>query len=684
MFEKLENRQMFAAQGNDPSPTPIPDDIDLVPTIHVDGTDSADTILLSQSGNTLTVSFNGTTSSYDLAGIIYIKVDGKAGGDTITADASVKHSLNIWGGVGSDVIHGGSANDWIFGGYGTSADGAPSELYYDVCYGGAGNDTMHTSYHSAGKLYGEAGDDKLNGHDGWDYLYGGADNDTIKGNGGGDTIEGGSGNDDIRGGDGGDTLKGDAGNDTIDGGLGNDYLFGGTENDTLYGGGATTRNYIWGEDGDDTYIAQAGNDEKADSFSGGAGFDTASYKSRMNAITVTLDDLENDGAGAGLSEKDNICSDVEAVWGGAGDDTLIGSSAANKLYGEAGNDTLKGMGGDDQLYGWLGSDLLLGGAGVDKLYGEQDDDFLVSIGGGAKDHEYGGGGSDQFWLDNDNTETHDADDAEKNLKNVHRVASFVGNVSKDALGQDLADPVAKNPDTSKTFNYADTWTRPLFPSGGPTLDEIKQGGIGSCSYLAAIGAVANTSPSWLRNTAVELGDGTYAVRFFDGGSAKYVRVDNDLAMSSDGSTPAFAQYGNEGSMWVAVLEKALARYQGNSYAGINGMTLSFAFDRLGLTPGGIAAPNATDLLKNIRKALVTDGEAVTAGTKDVESPSGAYVENHAYTVVSVKADFSKITVRNPWGRDGNGEDNALSDGYVEYTASQFKAYFDDFCAAAIP
>ncbi len=682
MFEKLESRQLFSGGGSPvPTPSPIPD-YDPVPTIHVNGTDSPDTITLSQSGNILNVIINGVPSSYDLTNFWKVEVDGKGGSDTITADASVTHGLFVYGGPGSDIIHGGSGNDWVYGGYGMSADGAISELSADWVYGGAGNDILNAAWHAGSYVYGEAGNDTIYGHDGWDHLYGGADNDTMKGNDGGDYMEGGTGNDKLYGHAGDDTLLGQAGNDYLDGGLGSDVVFGGYDNDTLLGGGGN-QNYLFGEDGDDTFIAEAGPDEHKDSFSGGTGFDTATYAVRKNGVNISLDDLANDGAGNG-GENDNICSDVEAVWGGNGDDTLTGSSGNNYLYGQTGNDTLKGMGGADCLYGWYGSDLLIGGAGDDWLYGEQDDDSLVSIGGGTHDHESGGAGNDQFWLDDNGTETHDADSAEIAHKNVHRVASFVGNVSKEANGQDIADPVAKNPDNGKTFSYAKTFTRPLFPSAGPSLDEIKQGGIGSCSYLAALGAVAKTNASWLRNTAVELGDGSYAVRFFSGGNATYVRVDSDLAMSSDGFTPAFAQYGNEGSMWIPILEKALARNEGNSYAGINGMSLAFAFARLGLTPAGIASNGATDLLKKIRGAL-TAGNAVTAGTIDTVSPTDAYVENHAFTVVSVNANFSKITVRNPWGRDGKKSDTDLfSDGYIEYTASQFASFFDDVAVAVLP
>jgi Ca2+-binding RTX toxin-like protein len=85
---------------------------------------------------------------------------------------------------------------------------------------------------------------------------------------------------------------------------------------------------------------------------------------------------------------------VEAVKGGEGDDTILGSvttaasgspetglhlevgsqtfeggSGNDIVYGDRGNDTLRGNGGNDRLYGGIGDDLLEGGEGDDLLSG---------------------------------------------------------------------------------------------------------------------------------------------------------------------------------------------------------------------------------------------------------------------------------------------------------------------------
>ena len=54
---------------------------------------------------------------------------------------------------------------------------------------------------------------------------------------------------------------------------------------------------------------------------------------------------------------------------GAGNDTLVGTTAANTLNGGAGDDAIYGGGGDDLMFGGLGNDTLRSGGGADILEG---------------------------------------------------------------------------------------------------------------------------------------------------------------------------------------------------------------------------------------------------------------------------------------------------------------------------
>ena len=121
-------------------------------------------------------------------------------------------------------------------------------------------------------------------------------------------------------------------------------------------------------------IQTANAPDGADDIVGGVGVaDLATYVSRDGDVTYTGDDdLANDGESA---EGDDVHSDVEWFYGGAGDDELTGTDnllgGFNDLRGMMGDDTVFALAGDDWLdsHGSWGKDHLYGGAGDDRLDG---------------------------------------------------------------------------------------------------------------------------------------------------------------------------------------------------------------------------------------------------------------------------------------------------------------------------
>jgi Ca2+-binding RTX toxin-like protein len=107
------------------------------------------------------------------------------------------------------------------------------------------------------------------------------------------------------------------------------------------------------------------------------GYDTLDYAGTTEAVTVNL--------GAGTGTGFTAIAGVESVWGGSGNDLLIGDAGANNLVGNAGLDTLIGGDGSDNLNGGGGADSLDGGAGDDWLNGSD-----------GADHLTGGPGADTF------------------------------------------------------------------------------------------------------------------------------------------------------------------------------------------------------------------------------------------------------------------------------------------------
>jgi Ca2+-binding RTX toxin-like protein len=82
------------------------------------------------------------------------------------------------------------------------------------------------------------------------------------------------------------------------------------------------------------------------------------------------------------------------LFGGAGNDTLIGGSGNDQLFGGAGNDILQGKGGDDLLFGGDGNDTLTGGTGNDQMFGQAGNDLMIWNPGEGTDLMEGGDGTD--------------------------------------------------------------------------------------------------------------------------------------------------------------------------------------------------------------------------------------------------------------------------------------------------
>jgi len=90
------------------------------------------------------------------------------------------------------------------------------------------------------------------------------------------------------------------------------------------------------------------------------------------------------------------------LFGGDGNDTLIGGSAADMLFGQAGNDILLGKGGDDLLFGGTGNDTLTGGVGTDQVFGEAGNDTMIWNPGEGTDLNEGGDGIDTVQVNGGN------------------------------------------------------------------------------------------------------------------------------------------------------------------------------------------------------------------------------------------------------------------------------------------
>ncbi len=398
--------------------------------VTVAGSGSADHVTLGASGTgaamTSAANLNaneadGVDADITSAGFVGFQVDGAGGADVLSGAGGAgtggnTHSYRLLGGPGGDDLTDtwqsvpGPGNDTVRfpvadRGAVSYAD-APAGIVVTLqdgtggSWGGATNDgeggadvfvgppDWVTGSDFADTITGAGSDDTFFGLDGIDALSGGAGEDDLAGNDGTDTVYGGADGDEVTGGAGDDDVRGDGGDDTVDGGNGVDVEAGGEGDDQLRQSGFNQF------EGEETLP------NGADDISGGPGRDSLEYgepgspsfgvglSGRVAPVTVTLDDVANDGA---AGEGDNAHSDIEDVVGGTANDTLVGDGDANVLSGFDGADTLRGGGGADTLRG-LGSrggfapqveadvtdegDDIDGGAGEDTVDANEGDDKI--------------------------------------------------------------------------------------------------------------------------------------------------------------------------------------------------------------------------------------------------------------------------------------------------------------------
>jgi hypothetical protein len=360
---------------------------------------------------------------------------------------------------------------------------------------------------------------------------------------------------------------------------------------------------------------------------------------------------------------------------GAGN--VAGVYASVVIYGFGGNDTLKVtnaatvgvtiMGGD-------GNDTIFdAGCGRDTVYGGAGDDLIVTVGGGS-DTIYGQDGFDSVWMDTRDTLA-DASAAETAAGAVHRIDQFYQPTSNpsqavplEIAGQNLVEPTT-------SFAYQDFSSRPLF-AVGPKYSDARQGSLGDCYFIASLASLADKDPRVIQQMIAPMGDGTYAVRFYRGAQAAYVRVDGKLP--AYGGRPIYADLGPGGQTWVALAEKAYAqfRYNQNSYDSLAGGWMSDVYRAVtGAAIADLFFNYTTPAIGPALAAHLAAGHAVTAATKAVANVP--FVGNHAYMVKSIETSGGQtwVTVYNPWGVDGKTWDSNPADGLIRVTLGQFQSTF---------
>ncbi|MBN9243458.1 MAG: VCBS domain-containing protein, partial [Mesorhizobium sp.] len=474
-----------------------------------DGGNGIDELDLSRLSGRVTVDLNAGVGGYAAHGLTFTSIE------NVTLNAS-----DTSGGAASSVN--GSAADNVIKGSGRA----------DVIYGGDGNDT----------IIGNGGDDTISGGRGADYMDGGTGTNTLlldaRGAGDADVthfVNLATGH--VSGGQlDGDTIlnfanvtaahntradfTGDGNANVLIGGNENDVLRGGGGDDTLIGdlGYAGTPNA-------DTLIGGAGND----TLIGGGGFDTADYSTdhldgathgiiaNLGASTIVSNVATGSNvivaAGTvfdGFGGRDTltgieriVATDFnDALYGGAGGQTLEGRGGNDYIIGGSGNDTLNGDDGDDTLAASAGDDTMNGGAG--------NDTFLISQNVGGTQVVYGGDGEDAIKLQQAGTVAV--------LRGDFGAANSVEHISGTANGNQMS--VLTGDSGNNTLDFRGTELTDVVVQGGAG-DDVIYASTQSNSIISAEGGGHDVFHGSSTDTTYRVSNNyNGATQVFDGGAGR--------------------------------------------------------------------------------------------------------------------------------------------------------------------
>lgn len=243
-------------------------------------------------------------------------------------------------------------------------------------------------------------------------------------------------------------------------------------------------------------------------------------------------------------------------------------------------------------------------------------------------------------------------------------------IGKWFLGADLPSFQAEAGSYASGYQ---TYSLPLFSSGGPQYADINQGDLGDCYFMAALATEAQQNPLLIQNMIQSVGAGVYSVRFQVNGEADYVTVNSQLVgldphqgYNPSGGAQIFAN--NASNLWAPLLEKAYAELMSQSgivtYAGVGDIDSYSALnggDSNGLQAitgqqvvedyidAGTSLATARDYLNAVQSAFNAHEGVMLGTSNNAQSPNDNWVAGHMFAVTGVNAAAGTLDLFNPWG-----------------------------------
>lgn len=222
----------------------------------------------------------------------------------------------------------------------------------------------------------------------------------------------------------------------------------------------------------------------------------------------------------------------------------------------------------------------------------------------------------------------------------------------------------------------------VFAENQPRLEDVNQGAIGDCFFLAPLGALIHRDPERVRRMIRTNEDGTFTVSF---GNGRTVRIapPTDIELATSSST-------DKGGRWVPILEKAFATVRNEerpeskrkesetdviARGGATGPSIRTLtgrpFKRFTIRAKGKSETPPTDEeaaarlpeLRRIIASAVAEERLICAGTPKTVATPGV-PGRHAYAIVGFDEKTDSVRIWNPHGNSFKPKGEAgLRTGY---------------------
>jgi len=237
----------------------------------------------------------------------------------------------------------------------------------------------------------------------------------------------------------------------------------------------------------------------------------------------------------------------------------------------------------------------------------------------------------------------------------------------------------------------------IWGEAGPQCDDVKQGALGTCYFMATLAAIGHSQPHLIKHmfkNKVAHAIGLYMTRWWLGGKPVNVIVDTYLPCDKKQKI-AFAQPAQSSSFWPAILEKSWAKLF-RSYMGINA---GFPWEALAAITG---VP--VDIVSNTNVPVDrTDGSARDLWSYLVDAAKKQYpilalsgfvgahglVGEHVWAVLNASTvdGERRLHMYNPWGFNiysgSLASQSTRTSGHFWMTLTEYLDVFDHAAVALV-